>query len=85
MRKFIQIPNAVQEDDPEPDHIEEIYDQCQEEENENLIFQSITGHTIKDGVLLVTVKYVGSTGEEEYTIPFSVLKKDAPLELAKYI
>ena len=74
-----KYPNEIPEDDPEPEHIEEIYDQCQEEANENLVFQAITGHNVKDGVLQLTATYVGSTGNEEYIIPFSVLKKDVPV------
>lgn len=83
--RMFRYPEEVPEDEPEPDIINEMYDQYQEEMNESMVYQQIVGNQIKDGMLILEVTYIGSTGEETYTIPFSVLKKDVPVELAKYI
>ena len=47
-------------------------------------FDRIVAHEFKDGTLVLKVKYQGDN-EHQFDIPFTILKKDVPLELAKYI
>lgn len=66
-----------------------ITDQFDGEENEdpNYQFDCIVDHYFKDGILYLKVKYYDDNLVEDTVleIPFSILKKDVPVELAKYI
>jgi hypothetical protein len=64
----------------------DIYNQFQTEDEPGDEFEKVVDHAFTDGILLFKARYQGSTeGEHIVEIPFSVLKKDVPLECAKYI
>jgi hypothetical protein len=68
------------------DEIEQLYDQFQMEDDDDYEIDKIVDHVFKDGILILKVRYQGATmGEHVIEVPFGVLKKDVPLELAKYV
>jgi len=64
---------------------EQLYDQFQHEDNEDYEFDKIVDHKLTTSGLTLTVKYIGETQDDVLEVPFKILKKDVPLELAKYI
>ena len=64
---------------------EELHDQFQIEDDNNYKFERIIDHKLTASGLILTVKYAGDTEEKTLQVPFLVLKKDVPLELARYI
>jgi hypothetical protein len=79
------LPPKVQGDNDNED-TEQLYNQFQMEDDEEYELDKIVDHVFKDGVLILKIKYQGeSMGEHILDVPFAVLKKDVPLELAKYV
>jgi hypothetical protein len=75
----------------DPTEIQTLYDQFDGEEHENgeperLQISKIIDHKWDNGTLLFTVRYYDSA-EDETTLeqPFSVLRRDVPVECARYI
>ncbi len=71
-----------------PQEMSSIYDQHYlDSEVDDCVFDRITGHEFRDGVLFLKVRYSDSTcmGEHTIDVPFPVLKVDAPINVAKYI
>ena len=64
--------------------ISELHDQFEVENDEDYEFDRIVDHEFKNGILMLKVRYQGEK-DNVLDIPFSVLKKDVPLELAKYV
>jgi len=73
------------EDHLTEEEAEELYDQFQLEGDNNYEFEHIVDHKLTASGLMLTVKYTGDTKGETLQVPFLVLKKDVPLELARYI
>jgi hypothetical protein len=66
--------------------LSDIYNQFQVEDDSDYEFEKIVDHKWKDGILILTARFQGATDEENIMeVPFQVLKKDVPLECAKYI
>ena len=64
----------------------EIYDQFEVEDDEHYDFEIIIDHYFNEGVLILKVKYSGEGDDSKvFDVPFPTLKKDVPLELARYI
>jgi hypothetical protein len=64
----------------------DIYNQFQNEDEPEDEFEKIVDHSFNQGVLTFTVRFQGTTeGEHLVQVPFNILKKDVPLECAKYI
>jgi hypothetical protein len=64
----------------------DIYNQFQVEDDADHEFEKIVDHKWKDGVLILTARFQGATDEGNIMeVPFPVMKKDVPLECAKYI
>ena len=63
-----------------------MYNQLDIEEDE-YEFEKIVDHYFKNGVLLLNVRYIGDTlGEQNIAeVPFKILKKYLPIELARYV
>jgi len=64
---------------------EELHDEFQLEDGDNYEFERIIDHKLTASGSMLTVKYTGDTKEETLKGSFLVLKKDVPLELARYI
>jgi hypothetical protein len=80
------LPPEVQGNNDANEDTEQLYGQFQMEDDEEYKIDKIVDHVFKDRVLILTVKYQGeSMGEHILEVPFAVLKKDIPLELAKYV
>jgi len=62
-----------------------LYDRFQLKDDNNHEFKHIVDHKLTASGLMLTVKYTGDTEEERLQVPFLVLKKDVPLELARCI
>ena len=73
------------EDHLTAEEAEEPHDQFQLEDDDNCEFERIVDHKLTASGLMLTVKHAGDTEEETSQVPFSVLKKDVPLELARCI
>jgi hypothetical protein len=72
----------------EPEDLENMrsmYDQLQMEDDDRHEFHKIVDHRFDNGVLILNVQYQGEIEETILEIPFSTLKKDVPIELARYI
>jgi hypothetical protein len=66
--------------------LSDIYNQFQVEDDSDYEFEKIVDHKWKDGVLILTARFQGATDEGHVMeVPFPVLRKDVPLECAKYI
>lgn len=91
-------PQEIQHEDPypgetplfdehDPGDLSDLYAQFQMEEDEDdFEFEKIVDHRFQDGVLLLKARYQGqSSGENVMEVPFRLLRKDVPLECAKYI
>ena len=69
-----------------PEELEEILDQFQVENDSDYRFDRIVDYRFEHGVLLLKANYVCDDNQiHTLEVPFSILKKDVPLELAKYI
>jgi hypothetical protein len=69
-----------------PEEMEELYDQFEMEDDVNYNFDRILDYEIKDGVLLLKARYLDDDiGEHTLTVPFPILKRDVPLEVAHFI
>ena len=65
------------------DALEELYDHFQMHADDDHAFHSICDHEFVNGSLVLTVKYISDLAEPlTVKVPFSVLKRDTPLELA---
>jgi len=62
-----------------------LLDQFQMEDDDSHDFECIVDHTLSNSGLTLKVKYSSCDDTETFDVPFRVLKKDVPLELAKYI
>ena len=70
----------------DPEELEEMLDQFQIENDVDYRFARIVNYCFEHGILLLKVNYVCNDNQiHTLEIPFSILKKDVPLELAKYI
>jgi hypothetical protein len=70
------------------DDMERVYDQFHTDKSDDTYsFHRIVSHNFKDGILLFTVRYTndGELGEHILEVPFSILKGDEPLAVARYI
>ena len=66
--------------------MERLYDQFEMEDDVNYKFERILDYEFKDGVLVLKTKYVDDDiGEHVLSVPFPILKRDVPLELARFI
>ena len=78
--------DATQEEHVDPEVLQELYDQDQQEDNSDCNFERIVEHEFKDGVLIFKALFISSQDEEmDFEIPFNILKRDAPVEVARYI
>ena len=56
------------------------------EDDVNYKFDRILDFEFKEGVLILKVKYFDDDiGEHDLSVPFPVLKRDVPVELARFI
>ena len=69
----------------DPEELKQLYDQFEMEEEPDCEFERIVDHVLRDGKLLLKVQYDNDATTHIVEVPFAVLKKDVPLELAKYI
>lgn len=68
------------------DNLRELYDHQQMCDDEDYEFHSIVDHQFDKGVLVLSVEYTAELIDDfVLKVPFGVLKKDVPVELAKYI
>ena len=73
-------------DETEDEDLTDIYNQFQIEDEVDDEFDKIVDHKFENGILIFTARFQGSSnGEHLVEVPFSILKKDVPLECAKYI
>ena len=73
------------EDHLTAEEAEELHNQFQLKDDDNYKFERIVNHKLTASGLMLTVKYAGDTEEGTLQVPFLVLKKDLPLELAGHI
>ena len=73
------------EDHLTAEEAEELHNQFQLKDDDNYKFERIVDHKLTASGLMLTVKYAGDTEEGTLQVPFLVLKKDLPLELARHI
>jgi hypothetical protein len=73
-------------DEIETEDLTGLYNQFQNEDEPGDEFDKIVDHSFEDGVLTFMARYQGMTeGEHIVAVPFNILKRDVPLECAKYI
>ncbi|MCC7779031.1 hypothetical protein, partial [Klebsiella pneumoniae] len=79
--------DSIPDETVDPNELNEIYDQFEVEDNVgDYEFAKILDHEWKDGILHFQIRYLDQNQEEivcEH--PFEVIKKDIPLEIAKFI
>jgi hypothetical protein len=69
-----------------PEEMEKLYDQFEMEDDVNYKFDRILDYEFKDGVLLLKAWYLDNDiGKHTLTVPFPILKRDVPLEVARFI
>jgi hypothetical protein len=92
LRESDDLPEALPPGEADNDppmsqyEMEKMYDQYEMEEDVNYKFDRILDHEFKDGVLLLKTRYCDDDiGEHDLTVPFPILKRDVPLELARFI
>ena len=80
------LPEADKAAQTDPEMIDELYDQFEMENDTDHNFHRIVDHYFKQGSLIIKAIY-SDNNEVEYTVevPFSIIKKDVPLEVARYI
>jgi hypothetical protein len=80
-------PGEVDNEPPlTPEEMEKLYDQFEMEDDVNYKFDCILDYEFKDGVLLLEARYLDDDiGEHTLTVPFPILKRDVPLEVAHFI
>ena len=77
--------NPIRENISDED-LSDIYNQFQVEDDSDYEFEKIVDHKWSDGILIFTARFQGATDDGHIMeVPFQVLKKDVPLECAKYI
>lgn len=64
---------------------EDLLHQFNVEDEEDMEFDAIVDHSLTASGLTFKIKYLGMTEDEVLTVPFRIIKKDFPLETAKYI
>ena len=82
------LPPGEVDNDPmmTPEEMEKLYDQFEMEDDVKYHFDRILDYHFENGVLLLKTRYLDDDiGEHDLTVPFQVLKKDVPVELAKFI
>jgi len=82
------LPPGEADNDPPmtPDELETLYDQFQMEDDINYKFDRILDYEFKEGVLILKAKYLDDDiGEHNLAVPFPILKRDVPVELARFI
>ena len=78
--------NDIEVDKNDPEELEKLFDQFQMEEDDSHTFQHIVNHYYSKGKLILKVNYL--TSDEQLTtikVPFGILCKDVPLELARFV
>jgi hypothetical protein len=86
----IDPDEEAQMDELDPEEIQALYDQFDGEDNEDdeperLRFHKILDHSWREGILVLTVRYYDHAEEERVIAqPFSVMKRDVPVECARY-
>jgi hypothetical protein len=85
-RKALPPGEADNEPPLTPEEMKKLYDQFEMEDDVNSNFDRILDHEFKDGVLLLKAQYLDDDiGEHTLTVPFPILKRDVPLEVAHFI
>eukprot|EP00957_Ditylum_brightwellii_P063441 4815993-Ditylum_brightwellii.AAC.1 len=66
---------------------EEIYDEMEETEEEEYVYETIVDHRFENGILRLKVKYYNEINGKDNVgeVPFGIMKKDEPISLAKCI
>ena len=79
--------NLPPEEDNNDEEFETVYDEfdSREKEIDNLEFNKILDHKFDNGILMFKVRYTGDVDETDVDLPFSILKKDQPMDTARYI
>jgi hypothetical protein len=83
-----ETPNEDNSDElPDDEDAQHLYDQFEGEdaEDETYQFDKIVDHHFLNGKLILKTRYRSINDEDILEVPFGILKKDVPLELAKYI
>jgi hypothetical protein len=72
---------------PDDEDAQHLYDQFEGEDAEDKTYQfdKIVDHHFSNGKLILKTRYRLLDDEDILEVPFGILKKDVPLELAKYI
>jgi len=80
-------PGEADDDAPlTPEEMERLYDQFEMEDDAHYKFDRILDYEFKDGVLILKARYYDDDiGEHDLAVPFPILKRDVPLELARFI
>jgi hypothetical protein len=80
-------PGEADNDTPlTPEEVERLYDQFEMEDDVNYKFDCILDYEFKDGILILKARYYDDDiGEHDLAVPFPILKRDVPLELARFI
>jgi hypothetical protein len=69
-----------------PEEMERLYDQFEMEDDVNYKFDRILDYVFQDGVIVLKARYYDDDiGEHDLAVPFPILKRDVPLELACFI
>jgi hypothetical protein len=69
-----------------PEDTEKIYDQFKMENDINYKLDRILDYKFKEGILLLKTRYCNDDiGEHDLSVPIPILKRDVPLELARFI
>ena len=82
------LPPGEADNDPllSPEEMEKLYDQFEMEDDANYKFDRILDYEFQDGVLILKTKYLDDDiGEHDLAVPFPILKRDVPVELARFI
>ena len=82
------LPPGEVDNDPllTPEDLERFYDQFEMEDDTRYNLDRIVDHEFVNGILHLKTRYLDDDiGEHILTVPFQILKKDVPVELAKYI
>ena len=70
----------------DPEELEEMLDQFEIENDVDYRFSKIVDHRFEHGIFLLKANYICDDNQmHTLEVPFTILKKDVPLELAKYI
>ncbi|MGH3053473.1 MAG: hypothetical protein ACRDL7_00670, partial [Gaiellaceae bacterium] len=80
-----QLPPDLDNLPSNKEAITSMYDHFEMEESNSYEFDKIVDHKFDDGVLKLRVQYRGEDNDHFTDVPFDILSKDNPFELAKYI